>query len=78
MSVTTKNRIKAVLAEKERSNKWLADKVGRAETTVSRWCTNKVQPTLDMLGEIAHYLDADIKDLIISKKVQTKPEKKYE
>lgn len=68
MSVTTKNRIKAALAEKEKSNKWLADKVGRDETTVSRWCTNKVQPKLDMLGEIANALNIEIGDLIISKK----------
>ena len=68
MNVTTKNRIKVVLAEKEKSNKWLADKVGRDETTVSRWCTNKVQPKLDMLGEIANVLNVEIGDLIMSKK----------
>ena len=68
MSVTTKNRIKAVLAEKEKSNKWLAGKVRRDETTVSRWCTNKVQPKLDMLGEIANVLNVEIGDLILLKK----------
>lgn len=68
MSVTTKNRIKVVLAENEKSNKWLADKVGRDETTISRWCTNKVQPKLDMLGEIANVLNVEIGNLIISKK----------
>jgi len=68
MNVTIKNRIKVVLAEKEKSNKWLADKVGRDETTVSRWCTNKVQPKLDMFGEIANVLNVEIGDLILSKK----------
>lgn len=68
MSVTTKNRIKVVLAEREKSNKWLAEIVGRDETTVSRWCTNKVQPKLDMFGEIANALSVEISDLIVSKK----------
>ena len=55
-----------VLAEKEKSNKWLAEKVGRDETTISRWCTNKVQPKLDTLGEVANFLNVDIRDLITS------------
>ena len=47
------NRIKAVLAEKQLTSKWLAQELGRAENTVSRWCSNKVQPSLENLVEIA-------------------------
>ena len=43
------NRIKAVLAEKQVSGKWLANEIGRTENTVSRWCANKVQPSLENL-----------------------------
>ena len=58
------NRIKVVLAEKERTNKWLAEKIGRVENTVSRWCLNKSQPSMAQLNEIAKALDVDIRELI--------------
>lgn len=58
------NRIRVVLAEKEISNKWLADQLGKAEMTVSRWCTNKSQPTMAQLFEIADVLDVCPSDLI--------------
>lgn len=64
MSSTTKNRIKVMLAEKEKTNRWLAKKISKDETTISRWCTNRVQPTLDTLGEIANILNVDVRDLI--------------
>lgn len=64
MSITTKNRLKIVLAEQEKTNRWLAEKIGKDETTISRWCTNRVQPTLDTLGNIATVLNVDIRDLI--------------
>jgi DNA-binding Xre family transcriptional regulator len=64
----TKNRIKVMLAEKEKTNKWLAERIGRDETTISRWCTNKVQPTLETLGKIANILNVDVRELIASKK----------
>lgn len=64
MSNTTKNRIKIVLAEQEKTNRWLADKIGKDETTISRWCTNRVQPTLNTLGKISTALNIDIRDLI--------------
>ena len=72
MSLKTKNRIKVVLAEKEKTNKGLAIKVNRDETTISRWCTNKVQPKLNMLGEIANVLNVDVRDLIASRKDSNK------
>ncbi|WP_435577896.1 helix-turn-helix transcriptional regulator [Gilvibacter sp.] len=58
------NRLKAVLAEKGKTNKWLAEKLEKNETTISRWCTNEVQPSLDTLVLIAELLAVDVKDLI--------------
>lgn len=58
------NRIKVVLAEKEKTNKWLAEQVGRSEVSVSRWCTNEAQPSLQILWEIGKALDVDIRELI--------------
>ena len=51
------NRIKAVLAEKRLTSKWLSLRLGKSENTISRWCSNKVQPTLDNLYEVAEILD---------------------
>lgn len=62
------NRIKAVLAEKQLTSKWLAAELGKAENTVSRWCSNRVQPSLEILSEIAKILDIDIHELITSTK----------
>lgn len=60
------NRIKVVLAEKQVSGKWLAKEIGRTENTVSRWCSNKVQPSLEDLVRIAEVLEVDIRDLFRS------------
>lgn len=62
------NRIKAVLAEKEKTNIWLAEKLGKNKTTVSKWCTNDVQPTMETLFDIADALDIDVRELLISNK----------
>ncbi|PDP76323.1 helix-turn-helix transcriptional regulator [Porphyromonas gingivalis] len=62
------NRIKAVLAEKQLTSKWIAAELGKAENTVSRWCSNRVQPSLEILSEIAKILDIDIHELITSTK----------
>ena len=62
------NRIRVVLAEKDRTNKWLAEKVGKNRTTVSRWCTNDMQPSLETLMEIAEALDVDVCELLVSNK----------
>ena len=58
------NRIKVMLAEKGRTNKWLAEQVGKDLATVSKWCTNAAQPSLEMLLQVAKVLEVEIKDLI--------------
>lgn len=58
------NRLKVVLAEKKRTNKWLAETLGKDQATVSKWCTNTSQPLLEMLLRIAEVLDVDMKDLL--------------
>lgn len=60
------NRIKVVLVEKKRTSKWLADELGKNPTTISKWCTNLIQPDLLTLRKIADLLEIDIKDLITS------------
>lgn len=62
------NRIKAVLAEEGKTNKELADQLGVAEPTVSRWCTNTQQPSLEMLFQIAKALKRDVRELLVSNK----------
>lgn len=58
------NRIKAVLAEQEKTSKWLAEQVGKSACTVSKWCNNVVQPDLNTLDLIARTLKVDVKDLL--------------
>ncbi len=60
------NRLKVVLAEQGKTNKWLAEKLNKNETTISRWCTNEVQTSLDTLLEIANLFGIDVKKLINS------------
>ncbi len=62
------NRIKAVLAEKNIFSKELSHYLGKTESTVSRWCTNDVQPSVEMLYEIAKLLKVNIRDLLVSTK----------
>ncbi len=62
------NRIKIALVENGKTGKWLAEQVGKNESTVSRWCSNKMQPSLDTLVRISELLDIDVKDLIVSNK----------
>ena len=62
------NRLKVVLAEKNRKGKWLAEQLGKNEATVSRWCSNTAQPSLEMLVKIAELLDADTRELINRRK----------
>jgi len=64
MQHTPINRLKAVLAEKQKTSKWLAEQLGKSETTVSRWCTNEVQPSLETMLEIARLLKINVKDLL--------------
>lgn len=58
------NRLKVVLAEKNRTGKWLAAQLGKNEATVSRWCSNTAQPSLEMLVKIASVLKIDPRRLI--------------
>lgn len=60
------NRLKVVLAESNMTSKWLAEQLGKDPTTVSKWCTNKVQPSLETLMEISKILNVDVKELIRS------------
>ena len=60
------NRIKVVLAERDLNNKWLSEQVGKDPATVSKWCTNTMQPNLETLVAIAKALDVDVKDLLWS------------
>lgn len=68
MSKKAINRLKAVLAEQSKTNKWLAEQLGKNETTTSRWCTNEIQPSMDNLVAIATLLKVDVRDLINSTK----------
>ena len=62
------NRLKIVLVEQGKTGKWLAGQLGKNEATVSRWCSNTSQPSLEMLMKIAELLNVDSRDLIISRK----------
>ncbi len=62
------NRLKIVLAEKEKTGTWLSEQMGHSISTVSRWMTNKVQPSVEQLYEIAHHLDVDVRELLVSSK----------
>ncbi|MDE6552105.1 MAG: helix-turn-helix transcriptional regulator [Muribaculaceae bacterium] len=61
------NRLKIVLAEKNRKGKWLAEQLGKNEATVSRWCSNTAQPSLEMLFKISDILNVDPRELITGK-----------
>lgn len=67
------NRIKVVLAEKEKTSKWLSLQLGKSEYTVSRWATNKQQPSVEQLFEIANLLNVEVKDLLVPQG-QTRPD----
>jgi len=64
MSRTAINRIKVVLVENNLSSKWLAEQLGKNEATISRWCTNDVQPTLTTLVKIAEILNVTPRELL--------------
>lgn len=59
------NRLKVVLAEKRKKNIWLAKRIGKNQTTISQWCTNQRQPSLETLVEIAEVLEIDVRDLLV-------------
>lgn len=53
-----------MLAEKNRTNKWLAEQLGKDQTTISKWCTNSSQPDLESLMKVAKLLDVELTDLV--------------
>lgn len=63
------NRIKVTLVEKGKTNRWLAEQMGKSENTISRWCSNKSQPSIVQLQEIAQYLNVDVRTLITPNKI---------
>ena len=63
------NRLKVVLAEKNRTGKWLAEKLGKNEATVSRWCSNSAQPSLEVLIKIAEILKVEPGKLLNNKEI---------
>ena len=64
MEITRINRLKIVLAEQNTTGKWLAEQLGKNEATISRWCSNTSQPSLEMLMKIASILNVDARRLI--------------
>lgn len=68
MLMTDLNRIKVILVEKKRTNKWLAEELGKDPATVSKWCTNTSQPDIYIFAKIADLLEVDIRDLLIPTK----------
>jgi len=63
------NRIKVVLVEKKRTNKWLAEQLGKDPATVSKWCTNTCQPGIETLLEIARVLEVEVGELLRTPKI---------
>ncbi len=59
------NRLKAVLAEQNKTGKWLAEQLGKSNCTVSKWCSNGIQPDLHTLNKISKILKVSIKDLLV-------------
>ena len=64
METKNLNRIKVVLAEKNRTNKWLAERLGKDPATISKWCTNSAQPNLENLMDIARCLEVNVNELL--------------
>lgn len=62
------NRLKIVLTEQSKTSKWLAKELDKSESTISRWCTNEVQPSIETLVRIAGLLKIDVKELLNSTK----------
>ena len=62
------NRIKVTLVEKQKTGKWLAEQLGKSTCTVSKWCSNSIQPDLATLNKIAELLNVDVRGLITPSK----------
>ncbi len=66
MARSSFNRIKVALAERQKTGKWLSEQLGKSETTVSRWTSNTMQPSIEILYDIAFILQMDVRDLLVS------------
>jgi len=64
------NRLKVVLAEKKKTGKWLAEQLGKDQTTISKWCTNSSQPDIENFMKVAKILNVDINDLLVRKNIE--------
>lgn len=62
------NRLKVVLVEQKKTGKWLADQLGKSTCTISKWCSNTVQPDLQTLESIAQLLNVDKRELLTPSK----------
>lgn len=58
------NKIKVILVDKKKTNKWLAEQMGCSPTTVSKWCTNACQPPMETFVKIAELLEVNITELL--------------
>ena len=63
------NRLKVVLVERGRTGKWLAEQLGKSNCTVSKWCSNNIQPDLITLDKIAKILEVDVRSLLNNTKI---------
>ena len=61
------NRLKAVLADSGKTNKWLAEQLGKDPVTVSKWCTNTTQPDMYTLAKISDLLNVNIRELLVNR-----------
>jgi len=68
LAVKELNRIRVVLAELNKKNKWLAGELGKNQATVSQWCNNASQPSVETLFDIAQVLNVDVRKLLVSTK----------
>jgi len=59
------NRLKILLVEKNKSGKWFGEQLGKVPATISRWCNNHPQPSVETFTRIVEILDVDIKDFSI-------------
>ena len=62
------NRLKAMLADSGKTNKWLAEQLSKDPVTISKWCTNTTQPDLQTLAKISELLNIDIRELLVKRK----------
>lgn len=71
------NRIKIALLERQKTGKWLGEKLGKSDVTISRWTSNNSQPSIETLYTIAEILNMDARDLLIPANTSSKHPKEY-